>query len=192
MVVATGQSEAQNPQLPWPPTWSSLEFVSVEHQGSVSPGRLPSNVHSLWSTPSNLKGKTQDWPESGPLTVLQLEGAEVVDRGGIVVGGGVDSVVEGAEVVDRGGIVVGGEVDSVVVAEILESSASVAISGSFMWIFRSFGMWIWMSNGSGRMELSSSLRRRTDTKSSVRRKLLIYNRSSVLYIRSWIWNYRHA
>ena len=43
----TGQSEAQKPQLPWPPTWSSLEFVSVEHQGSVSPGAFPSKVHSL-------------------------------------------------------------------------------------------------------------------------------------------------
>ena len=43
----TGQLEAQKPQLPWPPTWSSLESVSVEHHGSVSPGALPSNVHSL-------------------------------------------------------------------------------------------------------------------------------------------------
>jgi len=43
----TGHSEEQNPHAPCPPTWSSLASVSVEHHGSVSPGALPSKMHSL-------------------------------------------------------------------------------------------------------------------------------------------------
>ena len=43
----TGHSEEQNPHAPCPPTWSSLESVRVEHHGSVSPGALPSKMHSL-------------------------------------------------------------------------------------------------------------------------------------------------
>ena len=123
MVLATtGQLEEQNPQLPWPPTWSSFESVSVEHHGSVSPAALPSKVHSLYTTPLNLNGNTQDLPGSAPLTVVQPVDGEVVG-GGFVCETAVVVVVVGVVVV----VVEGGFVGETVVPDRLLGHSVVPV-----------------------------------------------------------------
>ena len=68
----TGQPGPQLPHLPWPPTWVPLASTRVEHQALCSVRCAWFHVHSLYSTPLNLKGKMHGFPFDAPATVTQI------------------------------------------------------------------------------------------------------------------------
>ena len=77
-----GQSGPQLPHLLWPPTWWPTSSTNVEHHGLCSVRWAISQIHVVWVTPLNRKGKMQGKFGLAPDSVVQtgfLELSSLVD-----------------------------------------------------------------------------------------------------------------
>ena len=77
-----GQSGPQLPHLLWPPTWWPTSSTNVEHHGLCSVRWAMSQIHVVWVTPLNRKGKMHGKFGLAPDSVVQtgfLELSSLVD-----------------------------------------------------------------------------------------------------------------